>query len=118
MADRRPYAAIGDDPGPDGKIPIGRDLDLLCDAARMALSHRGRIGPAVIQRKVRVGFAKAARLMILLEDYGVIGQVGPDGRADMVTTEGLPAVLARLSAAAVQVAATPDPLDPESTWER
>lgn len=58
---------------------IGHDLDLLECATRSVVAAQ-YANPALIQRKVRLGFAKAGRLFLLLADYGVIGLTENRGR--------------------------------------
>lgn len=53
-------------------MPIGYDIDLLCDAVEV-VTRLQQASARVMQRKVRVGFAKAGRLLLLLEGYEVIG---------------------------------------------
>jgi hypothetical protein len=67
---------------PDAELPIGHDLDLLLQAARAVITGRVRvISQLNIQRRLRVGFVKAWRLLVLLEQEGVIirSGVGPSG---------------------------------------
>jgi DNA segregation ATPase FtsK/SpoIIIE, S-DNA-T family len=55
-----------------GTLDVGYDGQLLLDAAREAIG-RQYINRNILQRRIRVGFAKALRLLDLLEDAGVVG---------------------------------------------
>jgi hypothetical protein len=73
----------------------GEELDLLVQAAKLVV-ETGRGSTSLVQRKVRVGFAHAVRLMSMLEEQGVVGpRVSPTKPRDVRVT---PADLADLLA--------------------
>jgi len=49
------------------------DDDALYDEARTVVTEAGKASTSYLQRRLRVGYARAARLMDLLEERGVIG---------------------------------------------
>ncbi|NCN52809.1 DNA translocase FtsK [Candidatus Parcubacteria bacterium] len=56
-----------------GAMVDDEDGDDLYEDARIAVIEAGKASTSYIQRKLRVGYSRAARLMDLLEERGVIG---------------------------------------------
>ncbi|KKT26617.1 MAG: cell division FtsK/SpoIIIE [Parcubacteria group bacterium GW2011_GWA2_43_9b] len=65
--------------------------DDLYNEARETVIQSGKASASLLQRRLRVGYARAARLLDMLEDNGVVGP-GDGAKPREVLVDGIPGI--------------------------
>ncbi|MDP3735595.1 MAG: DNA translocase FtsK 4TM domain-containing protein [bacterium] len=66
----------------------GGDDDLLYEQAREVVMRADKASTSLLQRRLRVGYARAARLVDMLEERGVVGPADGSKPRDILVREG------------------------------
>ncbi|MCX6786821.1 MAG: DNA translocase FtsK 4TM domain-containing protein [Candidatus Kaiserbacteria bacterium] len=64
--------------------------DSLYEDARISVEEAGRASTSYLQRKLKIGYSRAARLMDVLEEHGVIGPADGSKPREVLTRRGVP----------------------------
>ena len=99
--------------GAEGEFSPDQD-DLLADAARIVVESE-TASVSMIQRRLRVGYTRAGRLIDMLERRGIIsGYEGSKPRQVLVSQSELPRLLERFADGIVAAAPEPEPAGAET----
>jgi DNA segregation ATPase FtsK/SpoIIIE, S-DNA-T family len=69
-----------------GSTHDGGDDPLFAEAKRLALES-GKVSASLLQRRLRVGYARGARLLDMLEEQGIIGQAEGNKPREIIMSE-------------------------------
>lgn len=72
-----------------GAVVDDEDSDDLYEDAKQSVIDAGKASTSYLQRKLRVGYSRAARLMDMLEERGVIGQQDGSKPREILSGEGM-----------------------------
>ena len=80
---------IDDDDGADGGMAGGNSNsgDAMFDAAVDVVTHARRVSTSYIQRKLQIGYNRAARIVEEMEDQGIISGPNHQGKREVLTRD-------------------------------
>jgi S-DNA-T family DNA segregation ATPase FtsK/SpoIIIE len=94
---------LDEDKGGGGDEDFDPDEDPLLEEAIVLVASMGTASTSMLQRRLRLGYTRAGRLIDMLERRGVIsGYEGSKPRQVLVTEAEVPRVLAQLSGGAAE----------------
>jgi S-DNA-T family DNA segregation ATPase FtsK/SpoIIIE len=64
--------------------------DILYEAAKTEVEKAGKASASLLQRRLRIGYSRAARMLDILEDKGVIGPADGSKPREVYTAENKP----------------------------
>ena len=96
-------------PGRRAVGAVGRRRRTTSAEAIKTVVNTGAASVALLQRRLRVGYARAGRLIDIMEEMGIIsGYDGSKARSVLIDEAGLPTALARLNGDVIEPAPLPD----------
>ena len=75
--------------GKTGSSSWGDDVDPLFDEAVDIVSSMGKASASLLQRKLSIGFSRAARIIDDMESKGIVGPAAGGSRARELLTGGM-----------------------------
>jgi S-DNA-T family DNA segregation ATPase FtsK/SpoIIIE len=110
-----------DGDGPGAEDPNDADSDPLLEEAISLVAQMGTASTSMLQRRLRLGYTRAGRLIDMLERRGIIsGYEGSKPRQVLISEADVPRILTHLAEAGRGSSASsdrpaPPPADPEET---
>lgn len=108
---QRGITSLGGDSGGGGS-----GEDDLYDEAREQVVRAGKASASLLQRRLRIGYARAARLLDILEEEGVIGPADGARPREILLSAGEPEIGALEKEHALELAAGDEEGDPQEKY--
>jgi S-DNA-T family DNA segregation ATPase FtsK/SpoIIIE len=100
-----------DDGAADSEDSLSADEDPLLDEAISLVAQMGTASTSMLQRRLRLGYTRAGRLIDMLERRGIIsGYEGSKPRQVLITEADVPRILSHLAEAGPAASRTPAPV--------